>query len=95
MYDFHGFNLSFNTTKVLYVAEELGVEYRYTALDPSKGEHKTPEHLKRHPMGKTPTLNHDGNCLFESSTICRYLASVENSPLYPTPDFYRCAVIDE
>ena len=60
MYNIHGFNLSFNTWKVLYVAEELGVEYEYTALDPMKGEHKSAEHMKRHPLGKTPTLDHDG-----------------------------------
>lgn len=95
MYHIHGFNQSFNTTKVLYVAEELGVDYTYTGLDPFKGEHKEPAHLKRHPMGKTPTLEHDGKFLFESATICRYLASVEQSDWYPIHNHYQCAVINQ
>lgn len=95
MYQIHGFGPSFNTTKVLYVAEELGIDYAYSELDLSKGEHKTPEHMRRHPLGKTPTLEHDGRPLFESSAICRYLASVENSALYPASDLFQRAVIDQ
>lgn len=94
MYTIHGFNLSFNTWKVLYVAEELGIRYEYVALDPAKGEHKSPEHLRRHPLGKTPTLDHDGRYLFESGAICRYLAAVEGSDLY-TGDAYGRARVDE
>ena len=94
MFHIHGFRMSFNTTKVLYVAEELGVEYKYTNLDGSKGEHKTPEHLKRSPLGKAPTLDHDGKTLFESGAICRYIANVSNSPLYPK-DAYQRAVVDQ
>lgn len=95
MYHIHGFNLSFNTTKVLYVAEELGIEYTYTGLDAMKGEHKAPDHMKRHPLGKTPTLDHDGKYLFESAAICRYLASTEGSTLYPAEDAYHRALIDQ
>jgi glutathione S-transferase len=95
MYHIHGFNFSFNAWKVLYVAEELGIEYEYTTLDPMKGEHKSAEHLKRHPLGKTPTLDHDGRYLFESGAICRYLAAVENSTLYPLGDAYQRALIDQ
>ena len=92
MYTIHGFNLSFNTWKVLYVAEELGIRYEYVALDPTKGEHKSEEHLKRHPLGKTPTLDHDGRYLFESGAICRYLAAVEGSDLYPADPYGRALV---
>ena len=95
MYKIHGFNLSFNAWKVLYVAEELGIEYAYTALDPMKGEHKSAEHMKRHPLGKTPTLDHDGRYLFESGAICRYLAAVEKSALYPPDDAYQRALVDQ
>ena len=95
MYTIHGFNLSFNTWKVLYVAEELGIAYEYTALDPMKGEHKSAEHMKRHPMGKTPTLDHEGRYLFESGAICRYLGTVENSALYAPRDPYQRALIDQ
>ena len=83
MLNIYGFQ-SFNTLKVLLTAEELGLQYQYHGLNPMKGEHKTPEHFKRHPLGKTPAIEHDGRPLFESNTICRYLASFQNSPLYPS-----------
>jgi len=95
MYTIHGFGMSFNTTKVLYVAEELGIDYEFVGLDLTKGEHKLPEHMARHPLGKTPTLDHDGKVLFESATICRYMAEVEQSPLYAHSDPYRRGQINQ
>lgn len=95
MYHIYGFSPSFNTTKVLYCAEELGIEYEYTSIDLSKGEHKSPEHLLRHPLGKTPALVHDDKHLFESNTLCRYLADVERSALYPQNDAYGRALVDQ
>lgn len=73
---------TFNVLKVLATAEELALEYEYIALDPGEGEHKTPEHMERHPMGKVPVIEDDGRYLYESNTICRYLAARENSSLY-------------
>lgn len=95
MYHILGINFSFNTTKVIYVAEESGIDYTYTNLDISSGENKTPEHLKRHPLGKLPTLDHDGQYLFESGAICRYLASVEDSTLYPVNNHYQRCLNDQ
>ncbi|MDH3376086.1 MAG: glutathione S-transferase N-terminal domain-containing protein [Gammaproteobacteria bacterium] len=69
MYHIHGANVSSNITKTVYVAEELGIDFKYTNLDLSKGEHKSPEHLARHPLGKIPTLTHDGETLFESGAF--------------------------
>ncbi len=86
MYQIHGLSISSNTAKTLYVAEALGIDYEYIPLDIKKGEHKTPEHLARHPFGKLPTLTHDNERLFESDVICRYLAETENSDLYPAND---------
>ena len=93
MYHIHGINISSNTTKTVYVAEELGIEYQYTNMDLSRGEHKTAEHMARHPLGKVPTLTHNGEYLFESGAICCYLASTESSELYPVRDHLeRCRV---
>jgi glutathione S-transferase len=89
MYEIHGIQSSFNTTKVVYVAEMLGIQYKYTEIDLSKNEQKTPEHLRRHPFGRAPTLTIDGDHLFESGAICRYLASVSASEMYPTDAFAR------
>ncbi len=95
MYKIHGLAFSSNTTKVIYVAEELGVSYEYREISVQSGENKSPEHLARHPLGKMPTLTHDGRHLFESGAICRYLASIERSELYPTADHYERCRIDQ
>ncbi len=92
MYEIRGIRFSFNTTKVVYVAEELGVEYDYREIDLSKGENKSEDHLARHPLGKLPTLTFDGKHLFESGAICRYLASTAKSDLYPSDAFARAQV---
>ncbi len=73
---------TFNVTKILYTAAELGQECDIHWLDPSKGEHKTPEHLCRHPLGKVPVVELDGQCYFESNAICRLLAELNDNRLY-------------
>ena len=95
MYLIHGISISSNTTKTIYVAEALGVDYEYIQMNLKKGEHKTPEHFKRHPLGKLPTLTHGGETLFESDAICGYMASVENSSLYPSDNELYRARIDQ
>ena len=95
MFQIHGFKMSFNTKKVVYAAEEVGADYEYIDLDLTREEHKTPEHLARHPLAKTPTLVHDGRPLFESATISRYLCAVHDSPLYPMGDHYQRALVEQ
>lgn len=90
----YGFE-TFNVSKCLLTAEFAGVAYDYVAVDPRKGEHKTPEHFRRHPLGKVPALElADGRCLFESGAICRYLGRQGERPLY-SGDAYTLGVIDE
>ena len=85
---------TFNATKIVFTAEELGLEYDYVHLDFLKGQHKSPHHLAKHPLGKVPAIDIDGKSLFESNSICRFLAANENSPLYGG-DAYQRAVIDQ
>lgn len=85
---------TFNAAKVVMTAEELEIEYEYIELDFSKGEHKSPEHLLRHPLGKVPAIEYDGQFVFESNVICKYLAAVNNSGLYPDP-VNRRVIVDE
>lgn len=84
---------TFNVTKVLLTAEEIGLDYDYVALDLAKGEQKLPQHLAIHPLGKVPALVHKGRPVFESAAICRYLARISDSPLYGG-DAYQLAMID-
>lgn len=91
MYRLYGIP-SQNSLKASYVMDAVGVDYEIKVMDMAKGEHKTPEFLKVNPMGKVPALQHGDFCLFESGAICRYVANVENSPLYPTDKAQRAQV---
>jgi glutathione S-transferase len=85
---------TFNVTKVLFTAEELDLSYEYTHLNFVAGEHKREEHLARHPLGKVPALEHDGNYLYESASLCRYLANISDNRLY-SADPLGAAHIDQ
>jgi glutathione S-transferase len=91
MYRLHGFYTQ-NTMKTLYVLEELGVEFEYRFVDLAKGENRTDAFRAMTPVGKVPVLEHDGEFLFESGAICRYVASLEHSPLYPADKLQRARV---
>lgn len=85
---------TFNATKVLFTAEELGLEYEYVHLDFAKAEHKSAAHLARHPLGKVPALEHNGNHLYESAAMCRYLSNIADKKLYAA-DPVQAAQIDQ
>jgi len=87
-YRLHGF-FTQNSLKTLYVLEELGVEFEYVFVNLSEGEQRSAAFLAMNPMGRVPVLEHDGAFLWESGAICRYLANVEESPLYPRDKLQR------
>ena len=73
---------TFNVTKVLMTAEELNLDYEFELIDNTKGEHKSAEHLARHPLGKVPALEYDGEFYIESNSICRFLSELNGNKLY-------------
>ena len=91
MYRLHGF-FTQNSMKTLYVLEELGVEYEYVYVDLAGGENRTDQFRSMTPVGKVPVLEHDGEFLFESGAICRYVAGLEHSPLFPADKLERARV---
>jgi len=91
MYKLHGF-FTQNTLKTLYVLEELGVDYEFCFVDLMKRENATDEFRAMTPTSKVPVLEHDGEFLFESGAICRYVASEEKSPLFPANKLERARV---
>ncbi len=42
--------------RVRWMLEELGVPYELHRLDLASGEHRTPEYLAVHPLGRVPAL---------------------------------------
>jgi glutathione S-transferase len=57
-----------------WMLEELGVPYRVETLDLRKGEHKRPEYLRIHPLGKVPALTDGPVTVTEYPAINLYLA---------------------
>jgi len=87
---------SSNVMKVIWLLEELGLDYDRRDVGGPFGKTDTPEYLHMNPMGLVPTLEEDGFTLFESNAILRYLcaAHAPSSPLWPA-DLKARARVDQ
>ncbi len=80
----YGNNFSFNSNKVRFAANAMGLKYEFQNIDLAAGEQRKPEFLKINPTGRIPVLVDDnGFTIFESNAIARYLAERTGSTLYP------------
>jgi len=61
------------STRVLWMLEEIGAEYRYVHVDLGQGEGQKPPYIELNPGGKVPTLVDDQFVLTESAAILTYL----------------------
>lgn len=59
---------------VVWMLEEVGVEYELRWVDIMTGEHKKPEFLALNPMGKLPVLSDGETIVTEGAAIGLYLA---------------------
>lgn len=59
---------------IRWMLEEVGQPYETKILSWESGAAKTPEYLALNPMGKVPTIVHDGTVVTECAAICAYLA---------------------
>jgi glutathione S-transferase len=60
--------------------EEKDAPYVFAPL--GAGQHRTPEHLRLHPFGRVPVIDHDGFVMYETAAILRYVDA-----LFPAPAF--------
>jgi len=72
--------------RVLWCANELGLDYENIAIHFADQTSKTPDYLKVNPMGKVPALDDDGFQMTESLAINCYLAQKydRQHQLWPT-----------
>ncbi|MDO5631424.1 MAG: glutathione S-transferase family protein [Paracoccus sp. (in: a-proteobacteria)] len=70
--------------RVIWLLEELGLDYDLTAYDFTDGSLRSADHLARSPAGKVPALELDDAALFESGAIIQYLTEREGR-LAPEP----------
>jgi glutathione S-transferase len=74
-----------------WMLEETGADYETIVLDYGPA-FKSPEYLQLNPMGKVPTIVHDGHIVTECAAICLYLADAfPKANLTPDnrADYYR------
>lgn len=85
---------SINVQKVVWCADEIGLQYERIDAGGSFGRTKTAEYLAMNPNSLVPTIDEDGFILYESNAIVRYLAG-KHSPdaLWPT-DLRKRADVD-
>lgn len=66
---------SINVRKVLWTCEEIGIDYVQEDWGTGFASTRTPKFLALNPNGLVPVIESDDGILWESNTICRYLAS--------------------
>ncbi|NJO43800.1 MAG: glutathione S-transferase family protein [Cyanobacteria bacterium CRU_2_1] len=72
----HGTPVSTYVRTVRLLLEEAGAEYDLKSVDFFKGENDSTEYRAKHPFGKVPTLEVDGELLYETVAITGYLDTV-------------------
>ena len=76
---------SINVKKVVWTAQELGLDFQRTEAGGLFGVVKTPEYMRLNPNSLVPVIEDDGYVLWESNVIVRYLsAKYAPGQLYPT-----------
>lgn len=91
MLELFGRATSINVRKVLWLADELGLELVHHGGDGTPLDRA--ELLALNPNALIPVIRDDGRVLWESNTICRYLAARENrGDLLPAEPMARARV---
>ena len=88
-----GRNTSSNVQKVLWCCGELDIPFERVDIGGPFGGNQDAEYLAINPNGLVPTIQDGDLVLWESNTICRYLASTHNGErLYPSAPAERAYV---
>jgi len=80
----HHLNYS-RSLRVLWLLEELGLEYSIQPWERDKNFRAPPEAAEVHPLGRFPIVEVDGRVLAESGAVLEYFADREGK-LKPTDD---------
>jgi glutathione S-transferase len=92
MFTLYGDRVSGNCLKVKYVADHLGLAYRWVDVDVVKGEARQPLFAQKFPMRQVPAVEFaDGRRLAQSNAIMLMLA--EGSALIPADSFGRAEMM--
>jgi glutathione S-transferase len=85
---------SVNVQKVVWCADELGIEYQRIDAGGKFGVNDTPEYLAKNPNGLVPVLEQDDFVLYESNAIVRYLVGSDPARRFWPQDLRERADVD-
>ena len=86
---FHSMADSAYLWTAMHVAAEKGVSYEFVPL-----EYRSAEHLKLHPFGKMPVLQHGERFLYETAAIAHYIdKAFDGPPLQPADALEQALVV--
>lgn len=71
---------SINVKKVVWTAQELGLDFQRTEAGGMFGVVKTPEYMRLNPNSMVPVIEDDDYVLWESNVIVRYLCAKYDTP---------------
>lgn len=82
---------------VCLVAKAIDLDLEFVEVNLFAGDHKSPEFLRMNPQHTIPTLDDNGNFLWDSHAIIPYLVQTygRNDDLYPQDDIFKRARIDQ
>ena len=87
--NFHSMADSAYLWTAMHVADEKGVSYELSPL-----VYRSPEHLRLHPFGKMPVLQHNKLFLYETAAIAHYIdRAFEGPPLQPSSALGQAQVL--
>jgi glutathione S-transferase len=73
--------------RVLWLLEELGLDYEVVRYERDSKTMRAPQSLKRvHPLGKAPVIEDDGRVIAETGAIVEYLVEKAEGRLGPPPN---------
>ena len=86
---------SSNVQKVLWACDELELSYQREDIGGDFGGNQEPKYLAMNPNGLVPTMIDNGNVLWESNAIIRYLCDIHAPNLLLPTDPWQIALAQQ
>ena len=83
---FYGTPQSTYVRTVRLLLAEANIDYDLKDIDIFNGDNQTDEYLAKHPFGKVPTVEIDGNIIYETTAITYYINQKLANGAFAPPD---------
>ena len=90
----YGRHNSYNVQKVLWLLEELELDYQQIELGSNPGDTETDEFVQLNPMRKVPVLVDGEKTIWESNSILRYLVNSYGRGSWMPGDAYQRSLVE-